>query len=114
LTRLASWAKCGAGGSAAGGAGLRELLSWLEKSYDVVLRYATIPPGTCLALVGSAAAREKSVDEGSAHEDNHEVDQYADQEGYVGERSQDERGPNGSKDDSKPVHRYISWKRIAA
>src|SRR5688572_29220722 len=79
LTRLASWAKCSAGGSAAVGAGLRELFWYLEKSYDATPRSATIL--RAISLVGSSAAREKSVDEGSAHEDNHEVDQHADQEG---------------------------------
>lgn len=84
--------------------GLRELLCSLKKSYGA----AGLPASADAGLVLALAAREKTIDEGSAQEDDHEVDQDADQEGHVGERSQDERGSNGCKDDSEPVHRFIS------
>ena len=43
------------------------------------------------------ALGEKPVDQRAAHQDDHEVNQHADQKGYVGERAQDEPSTNGSR-----------------
>ena len=113
----------GGGGMPTKVRGLRELQGSLKINYDAAMRSATTPgalgeeepsAGSSAGLGRPAAPLgEKPVDERSSHQDDHEMDQHADEQGHVGERPQDEPGTNGCEKDSKPMTSNRLRKRIS-
>ena len=103
--------------------GLRELQGSLKINYDAAMRvgHHAWRTGRGRALrrqlpgLGRPAAPlgEHPVDERSSQQDDHEMDQHADEQGHVGKRPQDEPGTNGCEKDSKPMHRTASGRGSA-